>query len=120
MENNRVTPIETEAPVQLSEKDFLKERVFNLIKQCTGKENGITRLDLVIATGCSDQVVRGYIKELRQDGHVICSSSHTVGYYVPADEVEFKTYIEEYRAKAYKMIKIAEEQESQFSQNFYG
>lgn len=46
-----------------------------------GKENAVTRQELVRLTGLDDRTIRNEIKRLNREGVPILSSSHTCGYW---------------------------------------
>lgn len=60
-----------------------------------GKENAITRQELVRLTGLDDRTIRNEIKRLNREGVPILSSSHTCGYWQSDDVKELEAYIKE-------------------------
>ena len=64
-----------------------------------GKDNAITREQLVQSTGLSDRAVRREIERLRESGEVILSSSQHKGYWQSDDEMEIDAYRNELKAR---------------------
>ena len=60
-----------------------------------GKENAISRAELVLRTGLDDRTVRNEIKRLVKTGVPILSSSHSRGYWLSDDIDEWEKYINE-------------------------
>lgn len=60
-----------------------------------GKENAVTRQELVKLTGLDDRTIRNEIKRLNREGIPILSSSHTCGYWLSNDVAELEAYIRE-------------------------
>ena len=57
----------------------------------TGRENAITRRELVDRTGLPDRMVRKLIEDARLD-HAIINDSSGIGYYVTENPMEAKLY----------------------------
>ena len=53
-----------------------------------GKENAVTRTELVIRTGICDRKVRQEIENARADGAIICNDQDGKGYYLPESNDE--------------------------------
>lgn len=60
-----------------------------------GKENAITRRELVRLTGLDDRLIRKEVKRLLKEGVPILSSSHCCGYWLSDDLDEWEAYIKE-------------------------
>jgi biotin operon repressor len=60
-----------------------------------GKENAVTRTELRIFTGLSDRQIRHRIKELRDEGVIILSSSHDKGYWISNNIQEIQFFLRE-------------------------
>lgn len=60
-----------------------------------GKDNAVTRQELVKLTGFDDRTVRNEIKKLRAEGEPILSSSHHVGYWRSDNPNEIEGYLRE-------------------------
>lgn len=60
-----------------------------------GKDNAVTRQELVRATGLDDRSVRDEISKLRARGEFILSSSSHVGYWRSNDQTEIAEYFKE-------------------------
>jgi hypothetical protein len=74
----------------------MKTTVINIIDYIPyGKENAISRADLVTLTGLDDRTVRGAINRLRADGELILSSSHRAGYWRSDNPAEIESYLRE-------------------------
>lgn len=73
----------------------------------TGKENAISRRELVSLTSLKDRVVRLRIEQYRNEGICICSnwSEGAKGYYLPGNEAEQKEFLKNYSAYIKKMAK---------------
>ena len=57
-----------------------------------GKENAISREELVRLTGLDDRTVRQEIARLRESGEIILSTSRQKGYWQSDDPVEINEY----------------------------
>lgn len=66
-----------------------------------GKENAITRSELVFKIGLSDRKVRNLIADARRET-VIINLQDGGGYYIPTDRAEIERYLkqETHRAKS--------------------
>lgn len=60
-----------------------------------GRENAISRRELVRLTGLDDRTIRREIKRLTKEGVPILSSSHYCGYWLSDDLDEWEAYIKE-------------------------
>lgn len=69
----------------------LQERLLSLIPH--GKDNAISREQLVTLTNVSDRKVRKIVEELRAEGNIICSSTQTKGYWKPTKRSEVEEFI---------------------------
>ena len=69
-----------------------------------GKENAISKQELMQLTGLSERVVRKKIHDLRQE-YVIISSSHRKGFYRTNDLQEINDFIEETKRRAFNTFK---------------
>lgn len=67
--------------------------ILNLIPY--GKENAISRADLVRMTGVPDRTIRNAIKSLIRQGNTILSSSSAKGYWRSDDISEIEQFIRE-------------------------
>lgn len=77
-----------------------------------GKENAVTREELVMLTGMPDRAVRSEIERLRRE-HVILNDQDGKGYYIETDCNRINRYIrqEEARAKSiFASLKAARRQ----------
>ena len=70
-----------------------------------GKQNAVSRQELVTRTGMSDRAVRKAIQALREDGEIILSSSHGKGYWRSDDASEIGQYIAENKSRIRKLYK---------------
>lgn len=68
-----------------------------------GKENAISRNELVRLTGLEDRAVRKLINKLRADGEIILSSSHRAGYWRSDNPVEIEQYLRECDSRCKKL-----------------
>ncbi len=73
----------------------------------TGKENAISRAELVSLTNLKDRVVRLRIEQYRNEGICICSNwqEGNKGYYLPSNDGEQKEFLKNYSAYIKKMSK---------------
>lgn len=60
-----------------------------------GRDNAISRADLVRLTGLDDRTVRDNIKELVRQGYPILSSSQARGYWLSNNIAEIEAFIRE-------------------------
>lgn len=70
-----------------------------------GRENAVSRQELVMRTGMSDRAVRKAIQLLREDGEIILSSSHGKGYWRSDSASEIGRYIAENKSRIRKLYK---------------
>lgn len=68
-----------------------------------GKNNAISRQELVMRTGMTDRAIRRAIQLLREDGEIILSSSHGKGYWRSDEVSEIAQYIRENDSRCRKM-----------------
>lgn len=71
----------------------MKQKVIDCIP--CGKENSISRAELVKRTGLDDRTVREEISRLRSKGEFILSSSSHSGYWLSDDSKEIEQYFKE-------------------------
>lgn len=71
-----------------------------------GKQNALTREQLVSLSGMDDRAVRNGIKELREKGELICNDCDGKGYYIAATDEEIKRLLWTYAKRIWTMIKI--------------
>ena len=74
-----------------------------------GKENAVTRKQLMMLTGMPDRAVRSEIERLRQK-YVILNDQDGCGYYIETDKASIARYVrqEESRAKSiFRNLKVA-------------
>ena len=69
------------------------ERIANLIPY--GKDNAISRENLVTLTGFADRKIREIINDLRSNNIFICSTSGQKGYWKPTKRKELEDLAEE-------------------------
>ncbi|MDY4129517.1 MAG: HTH domain-containing protein [Peptostreptococcus porci] len=89
----------------------LKEQVLRQLS-----DEPIKREDLSRRLGVSDRGVREAIARLREQGIPICSNSDNKGYWLARNEAEINHTIKEYRARAFKMLKVAKALENSFTE----
>ncbi len=77
--------------------DFLK----------TGRDNALTRAQLVNRTGLCDRTVREHIEIARSKGAPIISSAHGKGYYLAESDEDIALVQREYISRGKKMLKTA-------------
>ena len=80
----------------------------------TGADNPVTTAQLMQMTGiASPRILRREIHDLREKGHVICSSTEPpAGYFIPADKEEAARFIrsmESRRREIGRAIKAAKQ-----------
>lgn len=68
-----------------------------------GKDNAITKAELMQKTGKGDRSVRKVIERLRESGEVILSSSHSVGYWRSDEDEDIKAYLAENNHRIMKL-----------------
>ena len=71
--------------------------VFDCLKE--GKENAVTRAQLVMLTGMPDRAVRSEIERLRRK-YVILNDQDGCGYYIETDNARIARYIRQEEARA--------------------
>lgn len=71
-----------------------------------GKQNAMTREQLVELSGLDDRAVRNGIKQLRENGELICNDCDGKGYYIAATDEEIKRLLWIYAKRIWTMIKI--------------
>lgn len=72
-----------------------------------GKDNAVTREELVMRTGLSDRQVRDCIEEAKRErGACICNLSDSKGYFFPTIEEyqQLKSYIDQEESRAKKIL----------------
>lgn len=70
-----------------------------------GKENAISRNELVMRSGKTDREVRREIQELRAQGFFICNNQDGKGYYVSTDIEELRQQYKSDTARAMAILK---------------
>lgn len=75
-----------------------------------GKENAVTREELIALTGMNDSHIRLQIEAAREKGIVICSTHTAKGYYIPKNQDEFEEFIQNYTGPGLKRLQIAQKQ----------
>lgn len=78
----------------------MKQKILKALKQ--GRENAITRKQLVKLTGYNDRAVRNIIADLRAEGVPVVSNTKTGGYYLPTTLEEANEYYNSMRSRAIK------------------
>ena len=78
------------------------ERVINFIS--LGKDNAITRSELVHMTGYTDRKVRECIEEARRKGWFICNDQDGMGYYLTEDPDEVEHQYRQDRRRALSVL----------------
>lgn len=73
----------------------MKEYIRRLLEQAIGEENAITKRELCRKARLGERGIRLYIRELRMEGMVICSTSSKKGYFVPKRANEVTRFIRE-------------------------
>lgn len=73
----------------------MKEYIRRLLEQAIGAENAITKQELCRKTRLGERAVRNFIRDLRMEGMVICSTASGAGYYVPKSIDEVTHFIRE-------------------------
>jgi hypothetical protein len=73
----------------------VKEYIRRLLEQAIGAENAITKDELCHKTRLGERAVRNFIRDLRMEGMVICSTASGAGYYVPKNATEVMHFIRE-------------------------
>lgn len=69
-----------------------------------GKENAVTREQLVARTGMSDRKVRQLIEDARQAGAIIINAQDGRGYYIGSDPAELKRQLATNRRRALSIL----------------
>lgn len=67
-----------------------------------GKENAITKTQLIRLTELDERTIRHIIAELQKNGNAICSTSSSAGYYFPKTIEEAEHAINEKKKRAKK------------------
>ena len=70
-----------------------------------GKENAVTREDLVVSTGMLDRQIRKAIQKARDDGALILNDCSGNGYYQSDDIKEIYAQYRKDRARALSVLK---------------
>ena len=71
----------------------MKEYIRRLLEQAIGSENAITKSELCRKARLGERAVRNFIRDLRMEGMVICSTASGAGYYLPKNAAEVKHFI---------------------------
>lgn len=83
--------------------------VLGILESHTGKENAIHRDTLLALVQpqqvCIDSIMRLAIQALREAGHRICNLETGGGYYIAANDKEYKEWVVKYTSRAYTIIK---------------
>lgn len=70
-----------------------------------GRDNAVSRKDLVMLTGMDDRTVRAHISEARERGVAICANTVTGGYYMAETEEDMKLLLGDLRSRVAKLCK---------------
>lgn len=70
-----------------------------------GRDNAISRKDLVMLTGMDDRTVRACISQVRENGKPICANTVTGGYYMAETEEDIKHLLGDLRSRISKLCK---------------
>ncbi|MBQ6346535.1 MAG: hypothetical protein IJI71_03140 [Clostridia bacterium] len=68
-----------------------------------GRENAISRKDLVLLTKLDDRTVRAKISEARESGAAICANTVTGGYYMAETEEDKQALLGELMSRMKKL-----------------
>lgn len=71
----------------------------------TGKENAITRADLVRVLNLPDRKVREMIETARKDGALILNAQDGAGYYISEDVGELKRQLHSNHSRAMSVLR---------------
>ncbi len=71
----------------------------------TGKENAITRADLVRRVNLPDRKVREMIETARKDGALILNAQDGAGYYISNDVGELKRQLRSNHSRAMSVLR---------------
>ncbi len=71
----------------------------------TGKENAITRADLVRVLNLPDRKVREMIETARKDGALILNAQDGAGYYISEDVGELKRQLKQNESRAGSVLR---------------
>jgi biotin operon repressor len=76
---------------------MMNKEIKTKVLQLLSKDKRISRSELIRRTGAPDRAVRIAIRQLRDEGHPICSSSsaYNYGYWIARNKEEWGHYIEE-------------------------
>lgn len=86
----------------------LKEQIHNFLKDnCLGRSRAIRALDIGSRFSIDIREVNAVIHSLRLDGVLIGSSKERpYGYYLPANELEAKKFLDTYGAEMFDMLSV--------------
>lgn len=74
-----------------------------------GRENAVTRSELIALTGCNDRINRQAIEEARRNGVKVVSRSSGKGYYIADNDDDWLLFLEEHRRRAMSELSIYNE-----------
>jgi hypothetical protein len=85
----------------------LEEVILDILQDCKGVDNSISRLLLISCANqsphlkdLSDRQIRKAVENLRSQGHPICSNFERGGYFMPSTPQEYITFKEKYTSYA--------------------
>ncbi len=70
-----------------------------------GKENAITRPDLIHLSGIPDRELRREIEALRMLGHPICNDQNGRGYYLADNAEDLQRWLRQEGSRAWRIVR---------------